>query len=158
MQSRKWKTYAFWIVFTEAVGLLSALLTREGVAYYSAFVRQPSFAPPAVLFPIVWTVLYALMGVGAARIWMAEPGNTRSECLRLYGLQLAFNFFWSLIFFNLRHYGFALVWLVVLWLLILAMLLLFKKVDRLAGLLQIPYLLWVAFAGVLTAAVMGLNP
>ena len=157
MKKQVWKTYAFWILFTEAVGLLSGWLTRESTQIYTRVIERPPLSPPAIVFPIVWTILFALMGIGAARIYLAPASNARSCSLRLFLLQLVFNFFWSIIFFNFQRFGFALLWLIVLWVLILLMILSFRKVDRLAALLQIPYLLWVTFALYLNFGVWLLN-
>jgi len=141
----------------EAVGALSGWLTREGVRVYNETVTQPPFSPPSWVFPVVWGILFALMGFGAARVYLAPAGPDRTRGLKLYWTQLAFNFLWSLIFFNLRAYAFALVWLVALWAMIWGMLVAFRRVDRLAGWLQLPYLLWVSFAAYLTAGVWILN-
>ena len=157
MKRKQWKTYAFWILLTEAAGALSGWLTREGTRLYSTVMEKPPLSPPAILFPIVWVVLFALMGIGAARIYLAPPSEARSRSLPIFLAQLAVNFFWSIIFFNLQAYGFALLWLLFLWLLILWMILTFRKVDRIAALLQIPYLLWVTFAAYLNLGVWLLN-
>jgi len=153
----KWKTYALWILFAEAVGALSGWLTREGTKLYNATVVQPPLSPPSAVFPIVWGILFALMGIGAARVYLAPASGARSLSLLLFLIQLAFNFFWSIIFFNFQAFGFAFIWLVLLWLLILWMTLSFRKVDKLAAWLQIPYLLWVAFAAYLNFGVWLLN-
>lgn len=152
-----WKTYAFWILLTEAVGGLSAFLTREGMDYFMANVQQPPLSPPEWLFPVVWGLLYALLGFGAARIYLSPQGKDRFWALNLYFVQLVVNFFWSLIFFNARAYGFALVWLVLLWVLVLAMIFQFRRVDPLAAWLQLPYLAWLAFAAYLNWGVWQLN-
>lgn len=157
MKKRSWKTYALWVLFTEAVGGLSGWLTREGTEFYKAAIEKPPLSPPAVVFPIVWTILFALMGIGAARIYLSPPSRERSRSLRIFFLQLGFNFFWSIIFFNLQNFGLALVWLLALWGLILWMILSFRKVDPLAALLQVPYLLWVTFAAYLNFGVWFLN-
>ena len=157
MKKQVWKTYAFWILFTEAVGLLSGWLTRESTQIYARIIEQPPLSPPAIVFPIVWTILFALMGIGAARIYLSPASGARSRSLQLFLLQLTFNFFWSIIFFNLERFGFALLWLIILWVLILLMILSFRKIDRLAALLQIPYLLWVTFALYLNFGVWLLN-
>jgi tryptophan-rich sensory protein len=109
------------------------------------------------LFPIVWGILYALMGIGAARISMTPPSPERSQGLNLFIAQLVVNFFWSLIFFNAQAFGFALLWLVLLWVLVLWMILTFRKTDPLAAWLQIPYLLWLTFAAYLNYSVWQLN-
>lgn len=146
MRTPSWKTYAVWIGFTEAVGALSGWLTREGTELYRTNIERPTLSPPGIVFPVVWTILFALMGIGAARVYSSPLTVERAKSLRLFFWQLAFNFFWSIIFFNLQAFGFALLWLVALWILILLMSLSFRKVDPIAAWLQIPYLLWVAFA------------
>ena len=133
-----WKTYLFWIALAEGVGALAGWLTREGTAYYKEFVEKPALAPPAILFPIVWGILYALMGIGAARVSLTPTSKERSVGLNLFVAQLVVNFFWSLIFFNLRTYGLALLWLGLLWVLILWMSFAFRRSDRWAAWLQIP--------------------
>ena len=157
MKRHTWKPYAAWIAGTEAVGALSGWLTRDGTKLYTQTIVQPPLSPPSIVFPIVWMILFVLMGVGAARIYLSRSSKERSTGLLLYGLQLAFNFVWSFLFFQFRLFGFALLWLAILWLLILGMALTFRKVDSLAAGLQIPYLLWVAFAGYLNFGVWMLN-
>ena len=157
MKKSAWKAYAFWILFAEAVGGLSGWLTREGSKLYQATIRQPPLSPPGIVFPIVWGILFALMGISAARIYLAPPSLARTRGLRLFFLQLFFNFFWSIIFFNLQAFGFALLWLLVLGGLILLMILTFRKTDAPAAWLQAPYLLWVTFAAYLNFGVWMLN-
>lgn len=152
-----WKPYVFWILLAEAVGALSGWLSREGSEVFSQTVIQPPLSPPAILFPIVWTILYALMGIGAAQVGLTPSSPERSRSLNLVVIQLVVNFFWSLIFFNAQAYGFAFLWLLLLWVLVLLMILAFRKVDPLAALLQIPYLLWLTFAAYLSFGVWYLN-
>ena len=154
---QKWKTYLFWILLSEAVGILAAIRTREGMARFGGTALQPYFAPPAALFAIVWPMLYALMGFSAARVWIAAPKRERHTAINLFLSQLIFQFFWTLLFFNAGAFGLAFYWLVVLWLLVLLMILAFRQVDRLAALVQIPYQLWITFAGILNFAVWRLN-
>lgn len=153
MKKGNWKTYAFWIILSEAVGGLAGFLTREGVKLFNATAAQPPLSPPEWVFPVVWGILYALMGVSAARIAMTQtrPG------LNLFIAQLVVNFFWSLIFFNASAYGFAVLWLTLLWWLVLLMILAFRRADPLAAWLQIPYLLWLTFALYLNVGVWMLN-
>ena len=136
---------------------MAGFLTREGTELYRYAIEKPPLSPPAIVFPIVWSVLYALMGIGAARVSLTEKNPDRSRALNLFIVQLAVNFFWSLIFFNAHAFGFALIWLLLLWLLILWMMAAFWEVDRTAALLQIPYLIWVTFAGYLNYGVWQLN-
>ena len=135
MKRIPWKPYLAWVLLAEGVGALSGWLTRDGAKLYSQVIVQPPLSPPAPVFPAVWVILFSLMGVGAARVWLAPPSRDRSRGLALFGVQLAFNFGWSLIFFNGRAYGFALAWLAVLWALIVGMIVLFRRADRTAALL-----------------------
>ena len=154
---RNWKNYLFWILLAEGVGLLAGFLTRDATEIYGSTMIKPPLSPPAVLFPVVWTVLYALMGIGAARIYLSPDSRERRWSMNVFVAQLAVNFFWSLIFFNAQAYGFAFFWLLLLWALIFVMIILFSKVDRTAALLQIPYLFWVTFALYLNLGVWVLN-
>ena len=157
MKQIPWKVYLLWILFTEAVGGLSGWLTREGSRFFSQSVAQPPLSPPALVFPIVWALLYALMGISAARAYLTAPSPERSKSLNLYIVQLVVNFFWSLIFFNAQAYGFAFVWLLLLWALVLVMILQFRRVDPPAANIQIPYLIWLTFAAYLNLGVWYLN-
>ena len=154
---RNWKPYLFWVLLAEAVGVLSGWLTREGTELYAQSVVKPPFAPPGWVFPVVWSFLYALMGIGAARVSLTAPSKARSLGLNLFVVQLVVNFFWSPIFFNAEAYGFAFLWLLLLWGLVLWMTLAFRKADPLAAKLQIPYLLWLTFAAYLNFGVWYLN-
>ena len=156
MKKQAWQ-YVGWILLSEAVGLLAAWLTRGNMDLYTQQIVQPPLSPPAIVFPIVWTILYALMGIGAARVSLSEPSIWRNRALNIFVVQLVVNFFWSLFFFNLQAFGFALLWLLVLWGLILLMILTFRKTDPLAAWLQLPYLLWVTFAAYLNFGVWILN-
>lgn len=157
MKTAKAKTYGFWIVLTELVGAAAGLLCRHGIELYTAAVRKPVFSPPAIVFPIVWAILYLFMGIAAARISLHGEGLRRRDALRLYWIQLGVNFLWPLLFFNLQAFGPAFLWLVLLWGLIVWLLLSFREIDRTAGVLLLPYLLWVGFAGYLTFGVWLLN-
>lgn len=157
MKKQSWKAYVFWILLSEAVGILSGLLSRQGVEAYGTSIIPAPLSPPAIVFPIVWTILYALMGIGAARVYLAPPSEDRTVGLWVFVLQLVFNFFWSLIFFNAQNFDLAFYWILALWVLILWMILTFRKVDPTAAWLQIPYLLWVTFATYLTWSVRMLN-
>ena len=154
---QKLKPYLISAAIALAVGGVSALLSRQGMDVYNAVAVKPALSPPMWLFPVVWSILYVLMGVGAARVWQREPSTQRSRGLNLYIVQLIVNFFWSLLFFNAQAYGFAVLWLLLLWLLVLGMILSFRRVDPLAAKLQIPYLLWLTFALYLNISVWQLN-
>ena len=150
----QWKNLITCIAIPLAVGSLSALLTRNSMETFNA-VTKPGLAPPGWLFPVVWTILYVLMGI--ASYLVLKSGKPNDKALTTYGIQLIFNFFWSLIFFNLELYLFAFVWLVLLWLLILKTTLLFYQISKPAGYLMVPYLLWVTFAGYLNLSIYLLN-
>lgn len=152
------RSYFFFIFISLAVGGLSALLTRGNMDLYSQITRPP-LSPPAILFPIVWTVLYILMGVGAAMVYNDRSRNPMAaqSAIRVFALQLAVNFLWSLIFFNLRAFFLAFIWLLLLWMLIVLMISRFNMVSVTAGKLQLPYLFWVTFAGYLNLAIYLLN-
>ena len=157
MKKGNWKTYLFWIVVTEAVGGVSAFFTRHGMEIYKETVIKPALSPPMIVFPIVWGILYALMGIAVARTQLKGKNALQEKCLLIYIFQLGFNFCWSIFFFNLQAFGFAVLWLIVLWGLIIWMLLIFRKVDQIAAYPVIPYLLWVTFAAYLNAGVYLLN-
>ena len=154
---QNWKPYLLWVLLSEAVGALSGWLTREGTKIYAQTIVKPPFSPPGWVFPAAWSILYALMGIGAARIYQSQPSKARSQGLNLFIVQLVVNFFWSPIFFNLQAFGFALLWILLLWGLVLGMKRVFRKVDALAAKLQIPYLIWLTFAAYLNFGVWYLN-
>ena len=157
MKIKKWLPYIISAGIALAVGALSGFLTMNGTEIYGATALKPPLSPPAWLFPVAWTILYTLMGISAARIWLLPESTERSRGLNLYVAQLIINFFWSLIFFNARAYGFAVIWLILLWILVFKMILEFRKIDPLAAKLQIPYLIWLTFAAYLNIAVWILN-
>ena len=153
---KKIKPYVISCLISLGVGGLAALLTAGDMDIYKTL-DTPPLSPPSVVFPIVWSILYALMGIGAARIWRSLPSPERSKSLNLFITQLIVNFFWSLIFFNAQAYGFAFLWLLLLWGLVLTMILQFRRIDPLATTLQIPYLVWLTFAAYLSLGVWYLN-
>ncbi len=151
---KQWKTLIFCIAVPLAVGILSALLTRNSMQTFDS-INKPELAPPGWLFPVAWTILYILMGIASYLVVISRKPN--GSALITYGLQLLFNFFWSIIFFNRSLYLFAFIWLVILWLLILKTTIQFYQISEPAGVLMIPYLLWVAFAGYLNFSIYLLN-
>ena len=148
-------TYAVSIAVAVGVGSLSALLTSGSMDIYSS-VEAPPLSPPSIVFPIVWTVLFTLMGISAARVFIANEYKW-NNALTVYAVQLAVNFLWSIIFFNIRALLIAFLWLILLWVLIIIMIKGFYKYDKPAAYLQIPYLLWVTFAGYLNIGIYLLN-
>lgn len=152
---KKRNIYIFFIAISLLTGVLSALITRSNMDIFDT-VLKPPLTPPAVVFPVVWTILFTLMGISAARIYINNE-NKWNYSLTVWSIQLIVNFIWSIIFFNLQAFLFAFIWLLLLWVLILFMIILFYRQDKLAGLLQIPYLIWVTFAGYLTLSIYLLN-
>ncbi len=152
---RNVKAFIISIAISMGTGLIASLLTLRNFGVYSEMI-QPPLSPPAWLFPVVWTILYFLMGVSAYMIYM-EKSEEKFAALGVYLIQLVFNFLWSLIYFNLGKVLFAFIWLVILWMLILVMVVSFYRINKTAGYLQIPYLIWVTFAGYLNLALYLLN-
>lgn len=150
----QWKTLFICLLIPLAVGGISAFLTKDGMEAFSA-ANKPPLTPPNWLFPVVWTILFILMGI--ASYLVATSGKPSQAALTVYGLQLVFNFLWSIFFFNMQWYLFAFVWLFVLWFLILVTTMSFKQISKAAGYLMVPYLLWVTFAGYLNFGVYLVN-
>ncbi len=138
------------------VGGLAAFLTKDSMAIF-ATVNKPPLSPPGWLFPVVWTILYILMGIASYLVLRQGPNKDVTRALIVYGIQLLFNFCWSIIFFNMEAYLLAFIWLVALWLLILLAIKLFDQVSSAAGWLLIPYFAWVSFAGYLNLGISLLN-
>lgn len=129
-----------------AVGGISSLLSGNMAQLYTQL-NQPPFSPPGWVFPVVWTILYLLMGYASARVFRADDApRDKRRALTVYFLQLAVNGLWSVLFFRLQWFLAALVWIVLLWALIVQTMRLFSRVDEGASDLLIPYLLWVTFA------------
>lgn len=153
----KWKSLLTNLAVPLAVGGLSALLTKDAMKEFAS-INQPPLAPPGWLFPVVWTILYIMMGLATYFLLQKNPSKEqRQMALRFYGVQLIFNFCWSLVFFNVGAYWFAFAWLIVLWGLIFITMRLFYAIEPKSAYLMIPYLCWVTFAGYLNAGVAFLN-
>jgi tryptophan-rich sensory protein len=153
MKFVNWKVYAVSIVLAEIVGIISGFFSRDAMMVYGQMGEGGALAPPAIVFPIVWTILYGLMGISAARIWISDESDERTKAIIVYVAQLVVNFFWSIIFFNFEAYGVALLWIILLWFLIILMIRAFNQVDKVAARLQIPYLVWVTYATFITLSV-----
>lgn len=152
-----WKKLALAVAIPLAVGGLSALLTMDNMVMFDA-VNKPPLAPPKWLFPAAWTVLYVLMGIASYSVFTADaPSGKKRVSLIVYAISLAFNFLWSIIFFNLDNYLLAFVWLCALWLLIVIVTVRFFGISKKAGRLMLPYIFWVSFAGYLNYGIYLLN-
>ena len=151
-----WKKLLISLGIPLVVGGLSALISG-GMGSYKDFV-QPPLSPPAWVFPVVWTVLFLLMGYASYRIYIADADpKKKRKALILYGAQLVVNFIWSPIFFGLDQYRAAFFVLLALWVLVLLTAKAFADIDEIASDLLLPYLLWLTFAGYLNVGVYLLN-
>ena len=151
----KWKELIVSIAISLGVGALSGYLTKDSMSLYQELVKPP-LTPPGWIFPIVWTILFALMGLSAYLIYVSDS-KEKNQALQIYAIQLMLNFIWSLAFFNMQAYLLAFVILILLWISIIAMIKVFYEINPLAGKMQVPYLLWVTFAGYLNLAIYLLN-
>ncbi len=140
------------------IGALGGAVTVESVKTWYAELAKPSFNPPNEVFGPVWTLLYVMMGIAVWRVWRAADRDTTRGPLTLFALQLALNLGWSVVFFGLQKIGAAVATIFVLDVAVIVTTLAFRSVDRLAGLLMLPYLAWVGFATVLNIAIWRLNP
>ncbi len=151
----KLKSLVISLLIPLAVGGLSGFLTMNSMEIYKNL-NQPNFAPSPFAFPIVWTILYILMGISSYMIYESKS-PLKNKALAVYAVQLIFNFIWPLIFFNAQMYLFAFIFLIALWLLVVWMIILFYKIKFVAAYLQIPYLLWLTFAAYLNFTIYLLN-
>ena len=153
----QWKTLLICVAIPLAVGGLAGLLSRGGMEVFASL-EKPPLSPPGWLFPVVWTVLYVLMGIASYLVFTSGADRkTVGSALRVYGVQLVVNFLWPIFFFNLGWYLFSFIWLLLLLLLILITFARFWKISIPAACLLIPYLIWVVFAGYLNLGVALLN-
>ncbi|MEE1065764.1 MAG: TspO/MBR family protein [Acutalibacteraceae bacterium] len=151
----KWKPLLVNIIIPLAVGTLAGLVTREGMQDYNNVIK-PSLSPPDWLFPIVWTILYTLMGISTYLIYNKDD-NVNKTSFIIYAFQLAINFIWPILFFGFKAYLFAFIIIIILILLVSAMIFLFYKENIIAAKLQVPYLIWLLFAAYLNISVYLLN-
>jgi len=143
------------IFSTELVGVISGIIAGNSFGAYSGFTKPP-FSPPPEVFPIAWAILYALMGVSAYIVYYDDEEN-RKKNLILYGIQLFVNFMWSIVFFRFRFTGLSVFIILILIVLVIKMIMQFGKSNKIAGYINIPYLLWLIFALYLNAGVFFLN-
>lgn len=139
------------------VGVVATFISGGGMKTFESM-NKPPFAPPAWVFPVVWTILYIFMGISS--YWIMTSGAKEEEiykAMSLYWYQLAVNFLWPTFFFNFGWYLFSFLWLVLLWVLVLAMILRFWRIDRRAAWINVPYLIWLVFAGYLNAGIWWLS-
>lgn len=156
MKKWNWTEMLISVVLAELVGGLSALLAGN-LSAFNREIIQPPFSPPDAVFPVVWAILYAIMGISSYLIWREEVSVPRSRALIAYAVQLAVNFSWSILFFRFRAFTAAAIVAVVLAGLVAWMLARFARVRHLAAWMNLPYLLWSCFAAYLAIGVRVLN-
>ena len=147
----QWKALAASLALSLGTGILSSILTPNSKEEYAQLYRPP-LAPPGWVFPVVWTVLFILMGFAAYFVYVSE-NELRDGALKLYLAQLVFNFGWSVIFFRWNAYLVAFLWLVILWFMVFLLVKRFGEIDDLSGKLIMPYLIWLTFAGYLNLSI-----
>lgn len=150
-----WRTLAVSILVPLAVGTAAGLLTMGGMKQF-AVLNKPPLSPPTWLFPVAWTILYTLMGISSYLIYTKENIG-REQALATYGYQLIVNFLWPVFFFNFGWYFFSFLWLAFLWILVAKMILEFGEISKAAAFMNVPYLLWLSFAGYLNLGIWLLN-
>lgn len=152
---KKAKTYIFSILLALTVGGLSALATAKNMNIYDK-INPPPLSPPGWLFPVVWTALYILMGISSAIVFRSKS-RQKDDALFVYAVSLVLNFSWSIFFFTMQSFIVAFIILVALWLSIMITMIKYYKINKPSAWLQLPYLLWVTFAGYLNFAIILLN-
>ena len=145
------------ILISEGIGIVAGCLTMDANMTYASL-KKPIFSPPGIVFAIVWPILFLLMAVASYRVWSKHVTDKRVKgALITYGIQLILNFLWSMIFFRFNLIAIAFLELIVLLIFIIITAYKFYRIDRIAGYLMIPYILWVIFAGVLNYSLWILN-
>lgn len=141
------------ILLPMVIGIAAASLSHEGMQLYKTMAKPP-LAPPSIVFPIVWTALYLMMGIASYLILKTEAADDKKVMANtLYLIQLVMNFFWPIVFFSLRLYTVALIWLAGMYAVVIACTVYFFIINRKAGWLMIPYCVWLGFAGYLNMAI-----
>ena len=153
---KRWRSLVICVLIPLLTGALASLLTSRGMKSFAAL-AQPPLSPPGWLFPVVWTILYVLMGLASWMVYLRLEWPGAREALIWYGVQLAFNFLWSIFFFGAHLFLLSFFWLLALLLLIAVTAVKFGRVHPPAGWLLVPYLVWVCFAGYLNLGVFLLN-
>lgn len=151
-----WRALIVCLLISWGVGGLASFLIRNNTDFYETL-NLPAFAPPGWVFPIVWGILYTLMGVSLYLVFRAFPSAARMNAMTAFLVTLLINFAWPLIFFNAQAWWFAFWWLILLIISLITQLVLYRRVRPSAALLQVPYLLWCCFAAVLNLFIARMN-
>ncbi len=139
------------------IGGVSGYITSSEITDWFSTLRKPSFNPPNYVFGPVWTILYILMGISSFMIWKSPHTELRKKAILIYGIQLFLNFWWSIIFFSFHLLFFSIIEIVMMWSMIIYMIIVFRKINKSAAYINIPYILWVSFATALTISIWILN-
>lgn len=155
MKTINWKALSISLILSLGIGVAAGFLTADSMQQYATLYKPP-LSPPGWVFPLVWTVLYILMGIAAYLIYVSDTADAEQKkaVLKTYSVQLFVNFGWSILFFGFQTYFLAFIWLILLWYLIYKMIQGFCEINPAAGYLLLPYLLWVTFAGYLNLAIV----
>ncbi|MGL4335405.1 MAG: TspO/MBR family protein [Turicibacter sp.] len=151
----KWKEISLFILIPEVVGVVSGLLTSKGMKQFE-LLQKPYLTPPRFVFPVVWIILFLLMGIASYFVYKSA-NKYKTVALVVYGVQLIINFMWSIFFFNKQWHLFAFWWIILLGLLVLVTYWLFYKCDKKAGWLLLPYFIWLVMAAYLNYGIYVLN-
>ncbi len=138
-------------------GVLGSFFTVSSISTWYGFLNKPIFSPPNWIFGSVWTVLYVLMGVALYLALSGKGKGEREKAIRIFAIQLILNAAWSIIFFGMRNPALALEEIIALWIAIILTIKAFLKINKLAGKLLVPYLVWVSFAAILNLFIVLLN-
>lgn len=157
MANFNWQKLAASVLFTVGIGSLGGIFTISEIPGWYAGLQKPSFNPPNWVFGPVWSTLYLLMGISLYLVWKQQRSVVRNVAITLFLIQFVLNFCWSILFFNQHLIGAALLEIVLMWLFILLTIVWFARLSKTAAWLLVPYLCWVSFATVLTAAIWTLN-
>lgn len=152
----KLKNYIISLIISIGIGHISGFLTKNASKNFSSNFNQSALTPPDWVFPVVWVILFFLMGISATLVYESHC-KYKKYGLLIYGVQLVFNFLWSMFFFLGEQFVLSFGWLTILILMVVGMILLFYKCNKIAGYLQIPYLVWLCFAMYLNYIVVILN-
>lgn len=138
-------------------GVLGSAFTMGAVKTWYLAINKPAWNPPSWLFGPVWTTLFILMGIALYLVWSAKKSDKVRVAIKMFAAQLILNILWSIFFFGMGNFWLAFGEILVLWVFILLTVIKFWKVDKVAGILLVPYILWVSFAAYLNLIVAGLN-
>ena len=150
----KWKNLIISILIPVIIGFLGSIFGNVMNGFDG--INKPSFTPPAIVFPIAWTILYILMGISSYLIFESDSSE-KDSALLIYGIQLVINSLWTFFFFNLKWFLISFVLVLIILLLVIVMIIKFYKINKTAAYLQIPYVVWLIFAAILSYNVFLLN-